>query len=247
MCETLLSSAGCLSIHTMVNLIMAAKPLDTIVGQPTTNSMNQMMEQMVQMVAPVKTTAWGGLHGSLELVLDNVGYATVTRQAVTLTDDHLVQPLAVNPAIKDDTPQRKLLCLQAGIKDLQKSFELQEAITNIGVQHIIDSIEEQCIEKTNEDYFSYANQTIKSLLAHLCTNWCKVMTKECTDATKAFYHKWVPSSTHVITFGCQLTKLQKKCRTINGIISDKAKMLHFIGQMYKNDYFTEAQMTKYKM
>ncbi len=153
----------------------------------------------------------------------------------------------VNPTIKDDTPQHKLLRLQAETKDLKKAFELQEAVTNIGVQCIIDSIEEQYVEELNEDYFGYANQTIKSLLAHLHTNWCKVMTKKCTDATKAFYHAWVPSSTHVITFGCQLMKLQKKCCTINVIISNKAKMLHFFGQMYKSDYFTEEQMTKYEM
>jgi hypothetical protein len=88
---------------------------------------------------------------------------------------------------------------------------------------------------------------IKSLLEHLCTNWCKVMTKECTDATKAFYNTWPPSSTHFIMFGCQLTKLQKKCHTIIVIISDEAKTLHFLDQMYKSDYFTEDQMTKYEM
>jgi hypothetical protein len=31
------------------------------------------------MVAPVKTTTWGGLHGSLTLVLDNADYALVTK------------------------------------------------------------------------------------------------------------------------------------------------------------------------
>ncbi len=62
--------AAGLSVHQMVNLIMSAKPLDVIVGQPTTKSMNKMMEQMAQMVAPVKTTAWGSQHGSLALVLD---------------------------------------------------------------------------------------------------------------------------------------------------------------------------------
>ncbi len=235
-----------MSVHATVNLITAAKPLGTIVGQPTTKSMNWMMEQMAQMVATVKTTAWGGLHGSLALVLNDVNYATVTRWAVTSTA-RLVHPPAVNPAIKDDTPQRKLLRLQANMKNLWMALDLQEAVTNIGVQCIIDSVEEQCIKELNEDYFGYTNQMIMSLLKHLCTYWCKVMTKEFTDATKAFYHTWVPSSTHVITFGHQLTKLQKKCCTINVIISDKAKALHFIGQMYKSDYFTEDQMTKYKM
>ncbi len=96
---------------------MEAKPLNTIVGQPTTESMDRMMEQMVQMVAHFKTTAWGRLHGSLALVLDGVNYAPVTCRAVTSTA-HLVQPPAVNPAIKDDTPQRECLCLQADTKKL---------------------------------------------------------------------------------------------------------------------------------
>jgi hypothetical protein len=240
------SSARGSSIHVTVNLIMAAKPLDTIIGQPTTKSMDRTTEQTAQMVPSVKTTAWDGLHGSLALVLNDVDYTTVTRWAVTLTA-RLVQPPAVNPAIENNTPQRKLLRLQADKKNLQKAFDLHEAITNIGVQCIIDSVEEQYIKELNKDYFGYANQTTKSLLEHLCKNWCKVMTKERTNATKAFYHTWVPSSTHVIMFHWQMTKLQNKCCTINIIISDEAKTLHFVGQMYKSDYFTDDQMTKYKM
>ncbi len=76
----------------------------------------------------------------------------------------LIKPPSVNPAIKDDTPQRELLHLQADTKDLQKAFDLHEAVTNIGVQCIIDSVEEQYVKELNEDYFSYVNQTIKSLL-----------------------------------------------------------------------------------
>ncbi len=75
------------------------------------------------MVAPVKTTAWGGLRGSLALVLDDIDYTTVTRRAVTLTN-RLVQPPVVNPAIKDDTPQCELLRLQVDTKNLQKAFDL---------------------------------------------------------------------------------------------------------------------------
>jgi hypothetical protein len=39
----------------------------------------------------------------------------------------------------------------------------------------------------------------------------------------------------------------EKCKTINVIISNKAKTLHFVGQMYKSNYFTKEQMTKYKI
>jgi hypothetical protein len=105
----------------------------------------------------------------------------------------------------------------------------------------------QYIEEHTKDYFGYANQTIKMLLTHLRTKWCKVMTKERTIATEAFYQAWVPLNTHIITFGPQLSKDQKKCKNINVIISDEAKALHFVGQMYKRDYYTEEQIIKYKM
>jgi hypothetical protein len=32
------------------------------------------------------------------------------------------------------------------------------------------------------------------------------MMKEHTNATEAFYQAWVPSTTHIITFSCQLNK-----------------------------------------
>jgi hypothetical protein len=73
------------------------------------------------------------------------------------------------------------------------------------------------------------------------------MTRERTDTTEAFYQAWVPNMTHIITFSRQLNKQQKKCKTINVIISNEAKTLHFIGQMYKSNYFTKEQMTKYEI
>jgi hypothetical protein len=57
-------------------------------------------------------------------------------------------------------------------------IDLQEAVTSIGVQRIIECVEEQYVEELNEDYFGHANQMIKTLLNHLRTKWCKVMTKE---------------------------------------------------------------------
>jgi hypothetical protein len=100
------SSATGLSIHQTVALIMLGKPLEVIVGQPTTKSMDRMTEQIVQMVAPVKTTAWGGLHGSLALVLDDADYATVTKNIVTLAAP-LFKPTMINLKInKLSTPMK---------------------------------------------------------------------------------------------------------------------------------------------
>ncbi len=124
------------------------------------------------------------------------------------------------------------------MKTLQKELELQEAVTTMGVQRIIGSVKDQYTKELKEYYFGYANQTIKTLLTHLRTKWCKVMTKVSTDATEAFYQASVPLYTNIITIGCQLNKQEKKCKNINVIISDKAKILHFVGKMYKSHYYT---------
>jgi hypothetical protein len=211
---------------------MSKKPLKVFVGQPTTKSMDRMSKQMAHMVAPVKTTAWGGLHGSLALVLNDRDYATVTKNIITLLAP-LSKRTTIIPKINKLSNPYEILTLQEEMKTLQKEFKLQEAVTTIGVQHIIDSIEKQYIKELIDDYSGYANQTIKMLLTHLRTKRCKVMMKECTDATEAFYQAWVPSTTHIITFGHQLNKQQKKCKNINVIILDEAKTHHFVGQMYR--------------
>ncbi len=87
------------SVHQTAALIMEAKLLDVIVGQPTTKSMNRMMEQMAQMVASVKTTAWGGLHDSLALVLDNTDYTTITKNIASLMEP-LDKPKTINLNMK---------------------------------------------------------------------------------------------------------------------------------------------------
>jgi hypothetical protein len=188
---------------------MSATPLDVIVGQPTTKSMDRMMEQIAQIVTSVKTTAWGGLYGSLAFVLKDADYATVTKNIVTLVAP-LSKPTTINSKINKLSSPSEIPTLQEEMKTHQNKFKLQEAVTTIGVQRIIDSVKEHYVEELNKDYFGYAHQTIKMLLTHLRTKWCKVMTKERTNATEAFYLAWVPLTTHIITFGHQLDKQQQK-------------------------------------
>ena len=126
------------------------------------------------------------------------------------TVDTLIKPVSINSKINGQSSPYNILTLRDQWKTPQKEFDLQEAATSIGVQRIIDCVEEQYVEKLNGDYFGYMNQTIKTLLDHLRTKWCKVMTKEQTNATKAYYQVWVPLTTHIITFRWQLTKQQKK-------------------------------------
>ena len=136
--------------HQTVALIMSAKPLNVIIGQPTTDSMGKMTEQMAQMVAPVKTTAWGGLHGSLALLLDNADYYdTFTKEIVTLLAP-LTKLTMINPKINKLSNPYEILILQEEMKTLQKEFKLQEAVTTIRVQRIINSAKNSTLKNSTK-------------------------------------------------------------------------------------------------
>jgi hypothetical protein len=96
---------------------MLAKPLDVIVGRPTTESMDRMTEKIAQMVAPVKTTAWGGLHGSLALVLDDADYTMIIKNIVTSAAP-LSKPTTINPKINKLSTPCEILTLQEEMKTL---------------------------------------------------------------------------------------------------------------------------------
>ncbi len=91
---------------------MSAKPLNIIVGQLTTKSMNKMMDRMAQMVAPIKMNAWGGQHGLLALGLDDTDYKSITK-STTQTTALVTQPDAINRGITNQSTPFKILTLQA--------------------------------------------------------------------------------------------------------------------------------------
>jgi hypothetical protein len=228
------TSATGSSVHQTVHLIMVAKPLDIIVGQPTTDTMYKMVEQMAQMVAPVKTTAWGGHHGSLALVLDDADFSSITKAKIISTKP-VTQPDAINKGITATSTPLEILTFQEETRNFKRNLTCRRRSSTLACNASSTASKNSTSKNLTKNTSVYANNTIKSVLHHLRINWCKIMTRERTDTTKAFYQAWVPNMTHIITFGRQLNKQQKKYKAINVIISDEAKTLHFVGQMYKSD------------
>ena len=108
----------------------------------------------------------GRTPGSLALVLDDADYSSITKAKITSTKP-VNQQDAINKGITATSTPLEILTFQEETKKLQKEFDLQEVVTNIGVQRIIDCVEEQYIKELNEEYFGYTNSNIKSVLHHL--------------------------------------------------------------------------------
>ena len=96
------------AIAKMVIGYMGDVLLNSILGQPTLNSMQHLSKQLVSYFA---TTKWGGKHGFLPLVLSEAKIS-LTVGDNNLNCKRLSKPDLLNPKIEDDTKWRKLLQFQ---------------------------------------------------------------------------------------------------------------------------------------
>ena len=71
---------------------------------------------MAQMVAPVKTTAWRGRHGSLAPVLDDAEYSSITKAKITSTKP-VNQPDTINKGITATSTPLEILKLRSISKE----------------------------------------------------------------------------------------------------------------------------------
>ena len=69
------------AITEMVRGRMASVPLDAIVRQPTLPAVQKLVEQLSAFASHFHTTAWGGRHGHLALVLDAPKLRVVTSKS----------------------------------------------------------------------------------------------------------------------------------------------------------------------
>ena len=134
-----------MSVHQMVSLIMAPKPLNVIVGQPTTDTMNTNGGTNGSNGRPsqnlhVRRSPWIPSTCPQRRLLHHYHKGTVISTAP------VAQPDAVNKKITATLTPLKILMLQEETKKILREFDLQEAVTNIGVQQIVNSIEKQYIK-----------------------------------------------------------------------------------------------------
>ena len=134
---------------------------------------------------------------------------------------------------------------QEAQKKCQKAYNIQESVTDIGVEQIVARVDNQYLKEINKEYFRYPKITIKEVLGHLRATWCKITTRDKTDAKAALLQPWTPP-THIITYGRYLDKHHNIGKAIGTPILDTDKILKFVVQIYVSEYFMEEHMMVYK-
>ena len=161
-------------------------PLDKIHGQPTYQSYRNLRKQLAKMCAAIKTGAWGGRHGHLALVLFNGEYQTKTGDPNADTDPQDAPPLTpVSLTNQDTLLQRTRRTNSHAVKWVE--YHNQEGVTEVVVNRIVtEAIDEQYTKELEDEYMGYANETIKSTLAHIKNEWVVITTLKRQHAKDAF-------------------------------------------------------------
>ena len=103
------------AITEMLRGWMGAILLDSIVGQSTFNSVQQLVEQFASFVSHFVTTKWGGKHGFLLLFLREAKMRLAAKNK-KFDCKRLEKSKLLNPRIEYSTQCHKLLQFQVGHK-----------------------------------------------------------------------------------------------------------------------------------
>ena len=138
------STTGETNRNTIHN-IMTANPLVVISGQSSTDTMNNMTDQMEKWSPPSKHQHGGGKHEPLALVLDYADYCSLTIDQSATTNRLDPPTTTVITIIATSTPF-EITTFQDKHKKLQNTYEMQEVVTDIGIEQIFASVNNQYIE-----------------------------------------------------------------------------------------------------
>ena len=172
-------------IYDYVKGLMKYQSLNRIHGQPTTETMNTMDNQMAKICAAVPSTAWGGKHGNLALTLDRNNYQGATRD-FNATVNQLDSPAAVSAGLGLNATEKETQIARETFDVDDIAYKNQEAVNKCGVEMIVVHMDAKYTAMLDEEYFVIMNQTIKTTLAHVRTKWTKLSTTELAEAKKKF-------------------------------------------------------------
>ena len=211
-------------------------PLDQIFGQPTNTTVNHIEQQCAKFAALMKTTKWEGCHGCLALVIDEEEIQSITSDD-SATTDRLDTPPLTPDGLTNSTTLINQTKRNAKHKIYQEDYWKQEAVDRVIVNHLAqDIINPDYIEELENDYIGYANQTIKTIIKHLCDKWYAVTTLERKQALADFIFKWDFIS-HITAYARQLDRQKKICTTIDVFASKKYKVQTYVKNMYASEMF----------
>ena len=138
----------------------------TMVNNLKFHTVQQLREKLADFVSFFPSTAWGGDHRYLPLVLIQDKMRVVANNG-HLKCSRIKNPKLVNPKITTDTKGRDLLKLQEEHLAMWTSFVYHKVVGQVGVKKIVMNVDEQYIKQFHQNYMGDNKRTILEMIAQL--------------------------------------------------------------------------------
>ena len=233
------------TIRAAVTAIIATCSMDKIIGHPNYTTWALLKQQCAKAASSVKTSKWGGNTGHLALVLNEVQFRSATND-VNATVDRQVCPPNVPAALQNNSnllTRTRLAKENAQDKD---EYWTQEAVDAAIVERITaELIDKVYVEELEDQYTGFSTSTIKTILAHIRTEWCVITTQEKATAAEKFRMPW-DFVTHITKYARDLDKLQLICTDLGAEAADSTKVQTYILSMYACEVFEDREMQEWE-
>ena len=237
----MVNTSASAQIAAAVKATLDGYDLPRISTEPTILTVKEFTIKLCQMAAAVESDNAGGRFGHMHLILKEKEYRMATKDS-TATIKTLTKPPEVNPEFKtlkiDELTKYKVLQLEAETKQAITAYITQEETAKELVRRMVASIETEYIEALDNEYTGYNNETPKSILAHLATEYCKATITDQLSAERDFAKPW-DQVTNLGTWITRLEILRRKCEEVGVEINDGRMVLKITEIAKKCALFTD--------
>ena len=229
------------TIRSAVTAIIAACSMDKIIGHPNYTTWALLKQQCAQAASSVKTSKWGGNTGHLALVLNEIEFRSATSDPTAIVDRQ-PQPPTVPQGLTNNASLLTRTRLSSANRQDKDEYWTQEAVDAAIVDRITSELLDKVyVEELEDQYTGFSSETIKTILAHIRTEWCVITTQEKAGATEKFRMPW-DFVTHITKYARDLDKLQLICTDLGAEAAEKNKVETYILSMYACEVFEDREM-----
>ncbi len=145
---------------------------------------------------------------------------------------------------KDKLTKYKVLQLEVETRQKITAYLTQEEMSKELVRRMVASIETEYIKELDNEYTGYNNETPRSILAHLATEYCKATVANQLKADGKFAKPW----DQVTNLGMWITRLEvlgRKCDEVGMLIDDGQMVMKITENAKKCALFTSVDHEAY--
>jgi hypothetical protein len=241
------SASASAQIASAVKATLNGYDLPRISNAPNILTVKEFTVKLCQMAVTVESDNAGGKFGHMHLILKEKEYRIATKNT-TANVGLLKKPLDVNPEFqslkKDELTKYKVLQLEAETRQKITAYLTQEETSKELMRWMVASIEMEYIKELDNEYTGYNNETAKSILAHLATEYCKATVANQLKADGKFAKPW----DQVTNLGMWITRLEvlrRKCDEVGVSIDDGRMVLKITENAKKCALFNSVDHKAY--